>query len=36
VASDIETYLRELQAALAQADPALVQDALFDAEEISG
>jgi hypothetical protein len=33
VASDIETYLRELQAALAGADPALVQDALFDAEE---
>jgi uncharacterized membrane protein len=33
VASDIDTYLRELQAALAGADPALVQDALFDAEE---
>jgi uncharacterized membrane protein len=33
VASDIETYLRELQAALAGTDPALVQDALFDAEE---
>jgi hypothetical protein len=33
VASDIESYLRELQAALAGADPALVQDALFDAEE---
>ena len=33
VASDIETYLKELQAALAGADPALVQDALFDAEE---
>ena len=31
--SDIETYLKELQAALAGADPALVQDALFDAEE---
>jgi len=33
VAKDIDTYLRELQAALAGADPALVQDALFDAEE---
>jgi hypothetical protein len=33
VASDIDSYLRELQAALAGADPALVQDALFDAEE---
>jgi len=35
VANDIETYLRELQAALASAgaDPALMQDALFDAEE---
>jgi hypothetical protein len=35
VASDIETYLRDLQDALvtAGADPALVQDALFDAEE---
>jgi hypothetical protein len=33
VASDVETYLKELQAALAGADPALVQDALFDAEE---
>lgn len=33
MASDIETYLRELQTALAGADPALVQDALFDAEE---
>jgi hypothetical protein len=35
VARDIETYLRELQAAMAAsgADPALVQDALFDAEE---
>ncbi len=33
MASDIETYLRELQAALAGADSALVQDALFDAEE---
>jgi hypothetical protein len=33
VAKDISTYLRDLQAALAGADPALVQDALFDAEE---
>ncbi len=35
MASDIETYLKELQAALASAgaDPALAQDALFDAEE---
>lgn len=33
MASDIDTYLRELQTALAGADPALVQDALFDAEE---
>jgi hypothetical protein len=33
VASDIEIYLTELRAALAGADPALVQDALFDAEE---
>jgi hypothetical protein len=35
VAHDIDSYLRELQAALrsAGADPALVQDALFDAEE---
>jgi hypothetical protein len=35
VAKDIETYLKELQAAMAStgADPALVQDALFDAEE---
>jgi hypothetical protein len=35
VANDIDSYLRELQAALrsAGADPALVQDALFDAEE---
>lgn len=33
--NDIETYLKELQTALAStgADPALVQDALFDAEE---
>ena len=32
---DIETYLKQLQGALAAggADPALVQDALFDAEE---
>jgi hypothetical protein len=35
VAKDIDTYLKELQAALtaAGADRALVQDALFDAEE---
>ena len=33
MARDIETYLKELQTALAGADPALVQDALFDAEE---
>ncbi len=33
MASDIQSYLRELQAALAGSDPALVQDALFDAEE---
>jgi Putative sensor len=35
VASDVETYLEELQAALvsAGADPALIQDARFDAEE---
>ena len=35
MARDTETYLRELQTALASAgaDPALVQDALFDAEE---
>ncbi|HEY6484738.1 MAG TPA: sensor domain-containing protein [Steroidobacteraceae bacterium] len=29
----IEEYLRQLRAALAGADPALVQDALYDAEE---
>jgi hypothetical protein len=35
VAKDVETYLRELQAELVSsgADPALIQDALFDAEE---
>jgi hypothetical protein len=35
VAKDIESYLRELQQAMAAsgADPALVQDAVFDAEE---
>ena len=33
MARDIDSYLRELQAALAGADPALVQDALFDTEE---
>jgi uncharacterized membrane protein len=29
----IDAYLRELKAALAGADPALIQDALYDAEE---
>jgi hypothetical protein len=29
----IEEYLRQLRAALADADPALIQDALYDAEE---
>lgn len=35
MAKDLDTYLKELQAVLtdAGADPALVQDALFDAEE---
>ena len=33
MAENIETYLRELQTALNGADPALIQDALFDAEE---
>ena len=33
MASDIDTYLKNLQAALAGADRALVQDAVFDAEE---
>lgn len=33
MASDIDTYLRELRSALGGADPALVQDALYDAEE---
>ena len=35
MATDIQTYLKELQAAMAAggADPAVVQDALFDAEE---
>ncbi len=35
MANDIDSYLRELQTALCSggADPALVQDALFDAEE---
>lgn len=35
MASDVRTYLQELKAALvsAGADPALIQDALFDAEE---
>jgi hypothetical protein len=31
--SDIDTYLRELRSALEGADPALIQDALYDAEE---
>jgi Putative sensor len=33
LASIIDTYLSELRAELAAADPALVQDALYDAEE---
>lgn len=33
MASTIEGYLAELRAALAGADPALIQDALYDAEE---
>lgn len=33
MASTVEGYLAELRAALAGADPALVQDALYDAEE---
>lgn len=33
MASDIDSYIRELQGALAGADPALIQDAVFDAEE---
>ena len=33
MASDIDSYLKDLQAALAGADRALVQDAVFDAEE---
>lgn len=33
MARDIDTYLRELRGALEGADPALVQDALYDAEE---
>ena len=33
MASDVNTYLEELQAELAGADPALAQDALYDAEE---
>jgi uncharacterized membrane protein len=32
-ARSIEEYLRQLRAALGDADPALVQDALYDAEE---
>ncbi len=33
MASDVETYLKELRDELAEADPALAQDALFDTEE---
>lgn len=33
LAKDIDNYLEELRAELAGADPALVQDALYDAEE---
>jgi hypothetical protein len=33
LAENIDTYLRELRSALEGADPALAQDALFDAEE---
>jgi hypothetical protein len=33
LADNIDTYLSELRAELAGADPALVQDALYDAEE---
>ena len=33
MASTVEGYLAELKAALAGADPALVQDAIYDAEE---
>jgi hypothetical protein len=33
LASDVNTYLEELRAELAGADPALAQDALYDAEE---
>jgi Putative sensor/HAAS len=33
LAGDIDSYMRELRAAFGDADPALVQDALFDAEE---
>ena len=33
MASNVETYLKELRDELAGADPALVQDALYDAEE---
>ncbi|PIQ37706.1 MAG: hypothetical protein COW59_05810, partial [Lysobacterales bacterium CG17_big_fil_post_rev_8_21_14_2_50_64_11] len=32
-AASIESYLSQLRAALADSDPALVQDALYDAEE---
>lgn len=33
MASDIDSYLAELSAELAGADPAVIQDALYDAEE---
>ena len=33
MANTVEGYLAELKAALAGADPALVQDALYDAED---
>ena len=33
MARDVDTYLEELRAELAGADPALAQDALYDAEE---
>jgi len=33
VPDTIEAYLAELRAALAGADPALVQDAVYDAED---
>ncbi len=33
MASDVSTYIEELRAELAGADPAVIQDALYDAEE---